>query len=327
MQGGKRRTVVCAAANDSDEELGELFESAAKKARVSTGAKEEAGAEQAGAETSDAPASGRAPPKKEKKEKEFAWMDSEEEDDDEKKEEKEDLGNDKVPLADDEETATIETLEACDSFGRMLLLAPSLQRWFRGGTMGPLDVVAACNAIMRTKFFDGDILEELWPVLKKMLSRNELDHVQTTDVLLCLKTLNTYDKGVFEAIARCFAAKTMHIEADMRHFWIEVFKEFGHKGEKAFLQLLEVPPQMPGHPAYKVVRCWHCTKDVGCVLGESACSYSHDPRAPMSLADGGKEDWWKTKSVIMTQNQKSMGFGVYGYGQLGQKEKDQKMRQ
>ena len=28
-----------------------------------------------------------------------------------------------------------------------------------GGTMGPLDVVAACNAIMRTKFFDGDILE------------------------------------------------------------------------------------------------------------------------------------------------------------------------
>jgi len=47
----------------------------------------------------------------------------------------------------------------------------------------------------------------------------------------------------------------------------------------------------------------------------------------MSLADGGKEDWWKTKSVIMTQNQKSMGFGVYGYGQLGQKEKDQKMRQ
>merc|ERR1719253_1338861 len=111
--------------------------------------------------------------------------------------------------------------------------------------MRPLDVLAACRAMERTKFFDGDILEELWRVLKKMLSRNELDYMQTSDVLLCLKTLNAYSKDVLSAVARCFAAKTTAIPAEMRNFWLDVFKGFGHTEEKAFLQLLEVPPVMP----------------------------------------------------------------------------------
>merc|ERR1719401_2595741 len=110
--------------------------------------------------------------------------------------------------------------------------------------------------------------------------------------------------------SRSFRAKTGTIDPVTRSSWLEVFKGFGHEYEKDFLQLLEVPPLPPISPSFRKVRCWHHSRGT-CTL-EGACTFSHDSRAPLSLADGGNEDWWRSKPLVMTQNQKTMGHGVYG---------------
>merc|ERR1719277_1559176 len=95
-----------------------------------------------------------------------------------------------------------------------------------------------------------------------------------------------------------------------RSVWLQVFKEFGHDADKDFLQMLEVPLLPATSPSFRRIRCFHFSKGA-CVLG-SVCTFSHDQRAPLSLADGGNEDWWRSKPLVMTQCQKSMGQGVYG---------------
>merc|ERR1712232_756536 len=122
--------------------------------------------------------------------------------------------------------------------------------------------------------------------------------------------MNAHDKGVLTTVARCFRQKTQFMEPGMRKAWERIFQDFKHKQDKEFLQLLETPPLPPTSPAYKKIRCIYNEKGT-CYLGDS-CTFSHDPRAPLSLAEGTNEDWWRNKPLVMTQNQKSMGHGVYG---------------
>lgn len=206
---------------------------------------------------------------------------------------------------------SVDSLDQVQSFGRMMMLAPALQKQLRGGKLGPLEIMAACRALARTKFFDGDINEDLFKVLASTITADKLDVLQTNDVIFCLKTLNAYDRKVLSAVARSFKSKTSAMDAAMRAAWLEVFKAYKHEHEPDFLQLLEVPPLLPTNPSYRRIRCFHFSRG-NCTLG-TLCTYSHDSRAPLSLADGGSEDWWRSKPLVMTQNQKTMGAGVYGH--------------
>mmetsp|Transcript_92118 Transcript_92118/g.152578 ORF Transcript_92118/g.152578 Transcript_92118/m.152578 type:complete len:265 (+) Transcript_92118:3-797(+) len=212
--------------------------------------------------------------------------------------------------SDEDVEVTIETLDEAQSFGRMMLLAPTLRKRLRGFGVDPALVVAACRALARTKFFDSDILEDLYRVLCKLIQTTKLDVTQTNDAVQCLWTLNAYDCKVFRAVASAFQCQTRSMDAGMRATWLEIFKGFGHDADKGFLQMLEVPPVLPMHPSYRKVRCRHHARGE-CSLG-ATCSFSHDQRAPISLLDGGNEDWWRSKPLVMTQNQKTMGRGVYG---------------
>mmetsp|Transcript_8841 Transcript_8841/g.20782 ORF Transcript_8841/g.20782 Transcript_8841/m.20782 type:complete len:337 (-) Transcript_8841:35-1045(-) len=305
----RKSTVTCAAAND-DEDLGRLFE-----AKVGRTKENEAEGKKACAELPDEAEKGsgkRGSARRRKKE--FAWMDSDEGEESSgdklgAEERSEGACEDHGSCDEEELEVSAEVLDQVQSFGRMMLLAPCLQKWLQGGRRSPGDVVAACRALARTKFFDAEIIEDIYSVLRK------LDMVQTNDAILCLKTLNAYDKGVFSAVAKAFKGKTGSMEQTMRNVWLEIFKGFGHDLEKDFIQLLEVPPVPPTMPGYRKVRCWHHSRGL-CVL-DSACTFSHDSRAPLSLGEGGREDWWRSKSVMMTQNQKTLGDGAYGLGPLG----------
>mmetsp|Transcript_105709 Transcript_105709/g.329463 ORF Transcript_105709/g.329463 Transcript_105709/m.329463 type:complete len:367 (+) Transcript_105709:211-1311(+) len=266
----------------------------------------------------DTKAEGSSAPSAGKKKKEFAWMDSESEeggDDDAAPaaEEQEEAAEEKK--ADDEPEVTAAALDEVQSFGRMMLLAPSLQKWLQSSRRSSSEVVSACRALARTKFFDADIIEEVYSALRRLLRGDRLEVAETHDAIICLHTLNAYDKGVFSAVAKAFKAKTASMDAGIRSAWLEIFKGFGHDLEKDFLQLLEVPAVPPTMPSYRKVRCWHHSRGL-CVL-DSACTFSHDQRAPLSLGEGGREDWWRSKSVMMTQNQKTLGDGAYGLGPLG----------
>lgn len=292
----RKAKVKCAAAND-EEDFGGLFELKEKRTSVDTASSDVC-----------------APmPTQGDKKKEFEWMDS----DDEVKEEicevnGDDEKGDEGGDIDEENSmeVSVETLDAVQSFGRMMLLAPSLQKRLRSGSMPPADVTAACRALARTKFFDCDIFQDLYTCLQKLLSEDTLDGAQTHDAILCLKALNAYDREVFSSVARAFRAKTRAMDVGMRQSWLEVFKGFAHAADADFLQLLEVPPLVPTNPSFRKIRCFHHSRGT-CVL-EALCTFSHDSRAPLSLADGCSEDWWRSKPLVMTQNQKTLGFGVYG---------------
>jgi len=240
-----------------------------------------------------------------KKEKEFAWMDSEDEDEEE----------DKVSSNGDEDEnaeVSVQTLDDIQSFGRMMLLIPALQKQFRDGKMDDVAMLAAAyRALKRTKLFDREVLDELHKVLKKMLQSDKLVSSLTDDAIQCMWTLNDYDRSVFTAVAGGFRTKTALVSASIRSSWVNIFKGFGHDHEKDFIQLLEAPPELPNTPGFRLLRCRHDSWGI-CVLGDS-CTYSHDPRAPFTSDLESLAASSRPNPVIMTQDQEILGGGSYGY--------------
>lgn len=306
----KRKAAVrCAAAND-DEDFGDAFDSKEdekpRKHRLPASPGGEANA--AGSSSQGA---------KKRKTKEFAWMDSSDDEDVDQKDEP-DSADEKSKQEDEQKAVSEEALDQVHSFGRMMLFAPAIQSKLRKGSLSPSEVAALCRALARTKFFDRELLDDLYEVLRTMLAGSKISVLQTSDVIKCLKALNAYNREVCSAISRCFTSKILDLEVATRNEWLEAFRAFDHKTDPGFMQILEVPPVPPHHPNYKKVRCWHFSRG-SCALS-STCAFSHDPGAPLSLSDGTKEDWWKCKSsIMMTQNQKTMGCGEYGTGRLGMK--------
>lgn len=245
-------------------------------------------------------------PKKEKKEKEFAWMDS---DDDEDAGGSQKDGGDAEGKEEDDTDVSEKALDLVQSFGRMVLLEPELKKRLRSGRMETANIIAVCRAMARTKFFDGDLLQELYSLLRKLLEKEKLDAAQTDHALRSFTILNAYDRKFFYAVVKAYKGKTATLDQGMRTEWVEMFKAVGHDRDKDFFQLLEAPPMPPGHPSYRKIRCRHFMEK-GCAL-EKACAFSHDPRSPISFVTGKNEDYWRTGAVVTTNNQRAC-TGVYG---------------
>lgn len=304
----RRVTARCAAANnDEDSESGSEGETPARRSRKEAPA---GVADKIGKAIAQRPAGGTIESGRRagKKAKEFAWMDSEDEDEDERKSDNrsddEAAEGDKEVEGDENAEINVSTLDEVQNFGRMMLLTPALRKRLRSGGMGSAEVAAACRALGRTKFFDGELFEDLHEVLQQRLQGDKLDALQTNDALVCLATLNAYDKGVFSAVAKVFRQKTALIDAGMRDLWLQVFRGCGHELEKDFIQLLEQPPS----PLPLTVRCRFHARGY-CAVG-AACTFSHDPGAPISL-EGDSLARTSTR-VVLTQNQETLGRGTYG---------------
>mmetsp|Transcript_30980 Transcript_30980/g.78492 ORF Transcript_30980/g.78492 Transcript_30980/m.78492 type:complete len:297 (-) Transcript_30980:64-954(-) len=289
-----RRAVKCAAANDEEDVGGALDERGTKRPRKGVSASSREAAKQ------DAP-------KKKKKEKEFAWMDSEDEDEDEDVAE---LAHKEEAEDDENEEVTLEKLEAVHSFGRMVMLSDSLGKTLKAGSLGPNECAAACRALARAKFFDNDLLEGLCGCLPRMIEGNRLSVEQAHDAVECMKELNFYNKELFSSIAKTFKQKVSTMAGGMRVVWFEAMQGLGHKKDLDFQQLLQMPPVPPGSPNYRTIRCAFFAKG-GCELG-ALCTYAHNMHAPISLTDAAKEDGWRMRSVMLTQDQMySVGNDAY----------------
>lgn len=308
----RRATARCAAANDEEEDDGTFFDEPHPVAGVVGAKRRKEEADDEGeppmSHNQAMPCRGdRAAPEvaKAKKEKEFAWMDS---DDDEQEPEKEGTEAEEADNAceggDDEENAkiTAESLEEVQSFGRMILLAPALRKWLRSGEAAAVCVAAACRAMARTKFFDGEILEDLYEVLRKMLLAGQLDVLQTNDAIQCFWTLNAYERSVFSAIAASFRGKTVSMDAGLRGEWLRIFIAFGHEHEKHFLQVLDVPQVLSTSPTFRKIRCWYFAKG-SCAVG-AACTFLHDMHAPLSL-DDVCDTMLHVKATVMTEQSRA----------------------
>lgn len=299
----RRVTVRCAAANDDEGGSSASGDERPPAARQRKASPPQRAPRPAAPETS-------AGGPRRKKEKEFAWMDSEEEDDNDDGEagaspDAKEAGDEEKE--EEDEALNTQVLDSVQSFGRMMLLAPAITKWLQGGTVSPDEVGATCRAMSRTKFFDGDMLKDLKEVLMRMLAADQLDVPSVHDAVMCLWELNAYDKRLFSAVAKALRPKVVFLEQRVRCSWLEVYRGFGHSHEKDFLQLLEVPPLLPTSPAYLKIRCRFFDK-ASCCLGP-LCTYSHDPRAPVSLE---VDSVGRSSPLVMTQNQYSMGRETYG---------------
>lgn len=299
----------CAAANDDEDDFGSFArEREPKKTRTSEPSS------RAGAETSK-----QNPPKK--AEKEFAWMESDDEEEGAK------------PVAEQvsqvsEDEATLQNLDAVSSFGRMMLLIDSLNEKLKSGSFGAPELAATCRALARSKFFDGELLEELIPRLQAMILSSKLSVEQVTDVMTCLKELNYNRKDLLSAIAKMFKSKVGSLSATefspaVRSIWLEAMRKLGHKSDLEFMQFLEVPPLPSSSPSYGVVRCTFFARG-SCESGIS-CTYVHSLKAPLSLDEGGREDGWKKRSVMMTHDQKYVFKEKDTWGQTAGKNVQQQL--
>lgn len=202
----------------------------------------------------------------------------------------------------EEEEVTLVALDNVQSFGRMMLLTDSLLSKLKSNTLSTDEIAAACRALARSRFFDGDILEKLSEVLKTSISGEKFSVEQVTDVLTCLKELNYCDKHTLQAIAKVYRSKIILLTPAIRNQWLECMQFLGHRNDLDFMQTLEVPPLLPTHVNYKRVRCKFFAAGK-CESGD-ACTYAHSLSAPLSLDDAGaKEDNWRKRSVLMTHEQ------------------------
>jgi len=300
----KRRGGLCAAAND-EEDLGSLFKAPRTKIHVEPAVKEPQRQE---SDQAHVP----------KRRKEFAWMESDEEDEAPQAAPQTESAKQEEREVDDAELVDVMVLDQVQSFGRMMLLAPTLRKKLQavateglaGGALDPAEVASACRALARTKFFDAELLADLGAAMRRLLTECEMDVQQTNDVIKCLWALNAYEKSVFSAVASAFKSRIIGLDASIRMAWLEVYKGFGHAENPDFMQLLEVPPEPPTSAKYLKVRCRFFER--GCCALDKSCSFAHDLRAPLFL-DNDTLGSMRAKPVVMTHNQKNMGLrGTYG---------------
>jgi len=293
----RKPAVKCAAANDDEDDFGSLAETKEKKkSRSSKKGNDEAGGSKESEQKGDV-----------KKEKEFAWMDSDDED------EKKDEG---AKVEEEELQVTVATLNEIQSFGRMMLYSEALSKKLRKGKPTLAELVAAVQAMARSKFFDGDMLEDFYSEIRNLLRADKIEAAQVSEIMYALHSLNAYEKRLFSAIARTFKSKVGTLDSKTQQDWHLAFTDFKHGEDQDFLQMLEASPLSATNPAYRKVRCQHHQKGT-CVL-DKACSFSHDPRAPLTLEVNGKEDYWRTGALVMTNNQRSLGGATYGGTKFGQ---------
>merc|ERR1712125_109858 len=82
-------------------------------------------------------------------------------------------------------------------------MAPGLRKKLQRGEVRTRDMCILCRVAAKTKFFAGDLFEELFPVLKKDLKRRKLSAEEATEIMCCLASLNAYNADVFDAACSC----------------------------------------------------------------------------------------------------------------------------
>merc|ERR1712048_1221888 len=90
-------------------------------------------------------------------------------------------------------------LQDIETMSQLSRMASGLKKKLKNGDLKARDLCALCRVAAKTKFFDGELFEELHPVLKKELKRRRFSDAEAMEVILSLASLNAYDAGVFDA--------------------------------------------------------------------------------------------------------------------------------
>merc|ERR1712060_510823 len=105
------------------------------------------------------------------------------------------------------------------------------------------DVVLLCRNLAQVKYFDGELMREVWRAVKAQIAAASLTLAALTEVIGALRELNAYDEGVFRAAAASVMSQVVLMSQEQRKFWAEAYRDARHCGDDDFLRVLTMGPQ------------------------------------------------------------------------------------
>lgn len=238
--------------------------------------------------------------KKKNKEKEFAWMDSEEEDTAPKSPKKSSRRSERSRSKRRRSRSSSEEkpvrLEEVQSLGQMAKLAPSLQKRLKRGDLRAKELCEVVAALVRSKFFDGDLFEILANELRRAFNRRSLGPSEIITTIAQLGDLNAYNQRVFEAACDALGRELSRLPEALRQKLESTLRRVKHTPSEDFQKALS---QRSGGSDRRAAcpMFWRGQ----CKWGPK-CKLSHDDNSFESTIDSGT---WKPPSM---SGGKSVGF-------------------
>lgn len=239
--------------------------------------------------------------KKKNKEKEFAWMDSEEEDTAPKSPKKKSRRSRsrRSKRRRSERSCSEEKpvrVEEVQSLGQMAKLAPSLQKRLKRGDLRAKELCEVVAALVRSKFFDGDLFEILANELRRAFNRRSLGPSEIITTIAQLGDLNAYNQRVFEAACDALERELSRVPEALRQKLEGTLRRVKHTPsedfQKALSQRSGASDRRAACPMFWRGQCKWGPK----------CKLSHDDNSFESTIDSGT---WKPPSM---SGGKSVGF-------------------
>mmetsp|Transcript_39262 Transcript_39262/g.108198 ORF Transcript_39262/g.108198 Transcript_39262/m.108198 type:complete len:310 (-) Transcript_39262:34-963(-) len=146
-----------------------------------------------------------------------------------------------------EEHAEAPDLAVSDvtSFSDFVRHSEQLVKLVRSMTMP--DLVVLCKNMAHAKYYDGDLMSEVWRALRSHIPRGQYGLAEITDVVISLKDLNAYDQGVFNAVAIVVLPKMPFVSREQRQLLADAYQDLRHQGDDDFIKALSKVPLPEGN--------------------------------------------------------------------------------
>jgi len=110
------------------------------------------------------------------------------------------------------------------------------------GTAPASDLVLLCRNMAQAKYYDGDLMSEVWRSLRSQIQAGQLVLADIADVVASLRDLNAYDQAVFRAAAAAVTPQVPAMSQEQRKFWLDTYKDLKHEGDEEFARVLSKGP-------------------------------------------------------------------------------------
>lgn len=111
-----------------------------------------------------------------------------------------------------------------------------------GATAPAPDLALLCKNMAQAKYFDGDLMSEVWRNLRTQIPSRQHTLADITDIIASLRDLNAYDEGVFKVAAAVVMPQVPVMTQEQRKFWLDTYRELKHQGDDEFARVLAKGP-------------------------------------------------------------------------------------
>lgn len=186
-------------------------------------------------------------------------------------------------------------LHEVESLSQMARLAPGLKAKLAKGELRSREMCTLVRVAAKTKFFDGELFEELFKELPDALRRKRLSTDETVEVICSLSGLNAYNARVFDEACASMQSSVASFSSVARERIRAALAAVRHDAGAAFMGELKGKKATDNRPLCELFVRGQCKMGPKCKL-------SHDE------SDEKFEDAIKSWKGIGGQDKRSQGF-------------------